>query len=165
MTNGDRLTCEIKGLSQGVLYVGLDYIDGTSSVQWSKVAHLESKQLFIVTTEDGLVITGTLGTDCLAGRDAPCNFRSRRRPRSEVTLDSSRIVKMGETSKDFWQRFNGQVNFGLNYSKGNDSTQYNLTSSTAYVRERWSAQANVSSNLSSSTGTTTSTRNYLGISG
>jgi len=62
MKNGDRLTGEIKGLDQGVLYVSFDYILGTSSVQWSKVAHLESKQLFIVKTADGSVYTGTLST-------------------------------------------------------------------------------------------------------
>jgi hypothetical protein len=47
------LTCEIKGLDAGVLYVSFDYIDGTTSVDWSKVARLESQQLFIVKTENG----------------------------------------------------------------------------------------------------------------
>ncbi len=60
MKNGDRLTGEIKGLNEGVLYMSMNYILGTSSVQWSKVAHLESKQLFLVKTEDGSVYTGTL---------------------------------------------------------------------------------------------------------
>jgi hypothetical protein len=62
MRNGDRMTCQIKGLDAGVLYVSFDYIDGTTSVQWSKVARLESNQLFIVNTEDGSVYTGRLNT-------------------------------------------------------------------------------------------------------
>src|SRR6201982_3988294 len=62
MTNGDRMTCEVKGLSAGVLYVSFDYIDGTASVNWSKVARLESNQLFVVKTETGEVYTGTLRT-------------------------------------------------------------------------------------------------------
>ena len=36
MRNGDRLTCEIKRLDSGVLYVRLDYVLGTISVNWSK---------------------------------------------------------------------------------------------------------------------------------
>ena len=40
MKNGDRLTGEIKGLKAGVLYVSMKYILGTSSVQWSEVAHV-----------------------------------------------------------------------------------------------------------------------------
>ena len=60
MKNGDRLTCEIKSLDAGALHVSLDYVDGTISVQWSKVERLDSKRLFIVKLEDGSVYTGTL---------------------------------------------------------------------------------------------------------
>ena len=69
MKNGDHLTGEIKGLSAGVLYMSIEYILGTSSVQRSKVARLESKQLFLVKTENGSVYTGTLSTtDTPVGR-------------------------------------------------------------------------------------------------
>ena len=61
MKNGDHLTGQVKGLDEGVLYVSMDYILGTSSVQCSKVDHLESKQLFLVKTEDGSVYTGKCG--------------------------------------------------------------------------------------------------------
>src|SRR5688572_19248827 len=67
MKNGDRLTCEIKGLSGGVLYLSLDYVDGTVSVNWSKVARIESRRQFIVRTDDGLVYSGTLSTLRSAG--------------------------------------------------------------------------------------------------
>jgi hypothetical protein len=60
MKNGDHLTGTIKGLNAGVLYVSMEYIVGTSSLQWSNVARLESKQLFLVKTQDGSVYTGTL---------------------------------------------------------------------------------------------------------
>ena len=58
MKNGDRFTGEIKGLSGGVLYISVQSILGTSQVQWSKVARLESKRLFLVKTEDGAAYTG-----------------------------------------------------------------------------------------------------------
>ena len=58
MKNGDHLTGEIKGLNAGVLYMSIESILGTSSVEWSKVARLESKQLFLVKTENGSVYTG-----------------------------------------------------------------------------------------------------------
>src|SRR5690349_2894317 len=62
MNNGDRFTCEIKGLDAGVLYVGFDYIKGTAEVDWLKVDHIESKQLFLVKTQDGSSYTGSLST-------------------------------------------------------------------------------------------------------
>ena len=62
MRNGDRLTCEIKRLDSDVLYIRLDYVLGTISVNWSKVDHVESKQLFLVKTQDGSVYSGALST-------------------------------------------------------------------------------------------------------
>jgi hypothetical protein len=161
MKNGDRLTCQVKGLDEGVLYVGLDYVVQTLSVQWSKVARLESKQLFIVKLQDGTVYRGTLKTaDTAAGRPVKIQI-----PEEKVEVETSQIVGVSETSEKFWQRFNGQLNFGVIYSKGNQSTQYSAGAQTEYLRERWSAQATLSSTLSSSTGTSASTRNSLGLSG
>jgi len=162
MNNGDRFTGEIKGLDSGVLYVSLDYIDGTSSVQWSKVHHLESNQLFVIKTEDGSVYSGTLHTsESPAGR--PMHIEISESPERVETVEQSQIVDMDQTSDRFWQRFNGQHNSGIMYSKGNQSTQYNLSSSVEYPRERWAAGAAISSSLSSSTGSSASARNSLGI--
>ena len=164
MKNGDRMTCQIKGLDAGVLYVSFDYIDGTTSVEWSKVARLESNQLFIVKTEDGSVYTGRLRTaESPAGE--PVKLEVLEPPESSVVLESPQVVSIIETSEKFWRRFNGEVSFGVIYSKGNESTQYTFGSQTVYLRERWSAAANFSSNLSSSTGTSASTRNSLDLSG
>ena len=71
MTNGDHMTGEIKGLDQGTLYVSLGYVISTMSVQWSKVARLESKHLFIVKTEDGSVYRGTLNVSEASGSSRP----------------------------------------------------------------------------------------------
>ena len=163
MTNGDRMTCEVKGLEAGVLYVSFDYIDGTASVNWTKVARLESTQLFVVKTEGGAVYTGTLKTE-ESGADRPAKIEVLAAGAEEV-LDQSQIVQMVATSDRFWERFNGEVSFGVIYSKGNQSTQYSLGSQTAYVRERWTALASFDSNLSTSTGTSPSTRNSLTFGG
>ena len=163
MTNGDRLTCEIKGLDAGVLYVSFDYIDGTASVNWSKVARLESNQLFVVKTEGGAVYTGTLRTSETAA-DRPVTIKVLAAEK-EAVLERTEIVQMVATSDRFWQRFNGEVGLGVIYSKGNQSTQYSLNSQTAYVRERWSALVGFNSNLSSSATASASTRNSLSLGG
>jgi uncharacterized protein DUF481 len=163
MKNGDRMTCQIKGLDAGVLYVSFDYIDGTSSVDWSKVASLQSKQLFIVKTQDGSLYMGALtAAETAAGR--PVKLQVVETPEKEIAIEQSQVVQMVQTSEKFWQRFNGEITWGIIYSKGNQSTQYNLASQTAYVRERWNAKAALSSSLSSSSGTNASTRNSLSLS-
>jgi hypothetical protein len=164
MKNGDRMTCQVKGLDAGVLYVSFDYIDGTAPVEWSKVARLQSNQLFIVKTEDGSVYTGSLNTpETPVGQ--PVKIQIVEAPEEEVVLNTPQIVGMSETSEKFWQRFNGQLNLGVIYSKGNQSTQYSFGSQLEYLRERWSAQATLNSTLSASSGTSPSTRNSLDLSG
>jgi len=162
MKNGDHLTGEIKGLNAGVLYISMKYILGTSSVQWSEVTQLESKQLFLVKTEDGSVYSGTLNTSNTSGT-RPVEITIAETAGSEVAVDRSRIVEMDMTSQKFFERFNGSINTGIIYSKGNQSTQYNLSSELTYPRERWAAGLSYNSTLSSSTGSTVSTRNQLDV--
>ena len=82
-----------------------------------------------------------------------------------MTIERSQVVNMVATSDRFWERFNGDIGFGVIYSKGNQSTQYSLSSDTLYVREKWDAGATFDSNLSSSTGAAASTRNSLNLVG
>jgi Protein of unknown function, DUF481 len=160
MKNGDRMTCAVKGLESGVLYVDFDYIDGTALVDWSKVSQVESKQLFVVKTEGGAVYTGTLSTP-EKGAGRPLRIQVVGSPEQEAVIDRSQVVQIIATSDKFWQRFNGGISWGVIYAKGNQSTQYSLGSEASYVRERWAARASFSSNLSSSTGVTVSTRNSV----
>lgn len=164
MKNGDRLTGEIKGLDAGVLYVSFDYILGTSSVQWSKVAHIESKQLFIVKTADGSVYAGTLST-AETEEKRPIKIEVVESQEKRTILPRTQVVNMAETSEKFWQRFNGDINSGIIYSKANENTQYTLGADLEYLRERWSADASYNSVLSSSSGaSSTATRNQLNFS-
>lgn len=165
MKNGDRLTGTIKRLQAGVLYFGLDYVTGDVSIEWTEVARIDSKQLFIVKTEDGSVYVGNLAT---AAKAAPAGVTELEiietaEAENPVKVDKSHVVDVRQTSDEFWQRLSGGVSFGATYAKGNHATQYNLGADTLYRRENWAAKANVSSNLQSSTGATTSTRNMLSL--
>jgi hypothetical protein len=162
MKNGDRFTCEIKGLSDGVLSVKLSYVDGTISVQWSQVEHLESSRLFLVQTESGAVYTGKLSTTG-ASKDPPVKIEIAEAPNGEVEVARREIVSLSQTSEGFWHRFNGGINTGLLYSKGNESFQYNLSSEVAYQRERWSSGASFNSSFASNSGAAISTRNQTDL--
>jgi hypothetical protein len=108
------------------------------------------------------VYTGKLSTAEAPG-DQPVKVQVAESPDKKVVIDGSQIVGMAQTSDKFWQRFNGDIGMGLIYSKGNQSTQYNLSSSADYPRERWAAHAGFNSTLSSSNGASVSTRNQLDL--
>ena len=85
MKNGDHVTCEIKGLRSNTLYISVDYILSTLSVDWSKVDHVQSKQLFLVRTQDGTVYTGALSTPVTSGR-RPSQIEVLESPGEKVAL-------------------------------------------------------------------------------
>jgi Protein of unknown function, DUF481 len=158
MRNGDRLTCEIKSLDSDTLSISLDYAAGTVSVNWGKVDHIASKQLFLVKTKDGLVHSGSLATPSTPG-DRPTRIEVFETSTDKVELEQSHIIEMEETDLSFLRRINGQIGLSSIYNKGNQSAQYNLNADAAYPRERWSAALSYSSSFSSSTGSSAVTRN------
>jgi hypothetical protein len=164
MKNGDRFTCEIKGLSAGVLSVDLDYVDGSISVQWSQVAHLQSNRLFLVKTESGAAYTGKISTTGVSD-DPPIKIETVEAPPKEVEVPQGKIIKLNQTSDGFWHRFDGAINTGSIFSKGNESFQFNVSSQAAYNRERWSSQASFNSSFSSNSGSNISTRNQFDLAG
>jgi hypothetical protein len=164
MNNGDKFTCTIKGLEDGVLYVSLEYVVQTLSVDWSKVVDVKSEQLFLVKTRDGSVYRGTLRTTTKDG-DKPARIQVLDAPESPKAIEHGQVIEIAQTSNDFWQRFSGVVNSGMTYTKGNENIQYNLGSNVEYLREHWGAGASWNSNLSHSSGTTTSTRNQIVLTG
>src|SRR5271169_497823 len=86
MKNGDRITCEIKNLDAGVLKVDLDYVDGAISIDWRKVARLESKFLFLVQLEDGSVYSGKV-INAQVPEGAPVKFEIRTVEDASVMVD------------------------------------------------------------------------------
>jgi Protein of unknown function, DUF481 len=163
MRNGDRLTCEIKSLSADVLYVSLDYALGTVSIDWFKVDHLESNQLFVVKTAEGNVYSGTLSMPKTSG-ERPVSIEILEPAGATVELPRQEVTRMDQGFPKFWDRFNGRVGLGAIYNKGNESTQYSLTSDVDYPRERWAASVSYDSTFSASTGTSPSKRNQVSAS-
>jgi hypothetical protein len=162
LDNGDRLTGEIKRLNSGVLYLSAGYVDGTMEVQWSKIVRIESRQLFIIQTQNGSLHTGSLTTSS-SQNSGPVTIRINQLSGPPVDMDRSSIVAFGETSESFWQRFSGQVQTGLIQAKGNDTIQYSFGSLVDYKRDRWGMRTSYASNLSSSTGSDVATRNEINV--
>jgi hypothetical protein len=162
MKNGDRMTCAIKSMDAGALYVDVDYVDGTITVGWSRIAALESTRLFLVQVDDGSVYTGRISINPVEGTDSVL-VSIEQTNGTRVVFDKSRIAGLSGTSDKFWGRLSGNVTSGFSFTKGNSSTTYNFSSNVSYPRPRWSASIGFNSNLSSSEGSPTTTRNQLNL--
>ena len=160
MQNGDRITCQVKGLDAGVLKIDLDYVDGVVSVDWLKVARIESKFMFLIQLEDGSVYSGKV-VNPAALEGTPVKMEIRTEDENTVAVDKDQVVRMTQTSDSFLQRVSGKLTLGASYTKGNNATQYNLGSELDYRQTLWGGRISFNSNLSSSTGATTATRNQV----
>jgi putative salt-induced outer membrane protein YdiY len=164
MRNGDRFTCEIKKLERGVLYAGFDYVDGTVSIAWSKVARVESSQLFLVHTQDGSVYEGTLRTPETPEKQ-PVKIEVLDLTQNAATLERAKVVEMAQTAESFWRRLSGNIDSGLIYQKGNNTTQYNIGAEVRIKRDLWSGSAGFTSALSKSSGVAAATNNQARLRG
>ena len=162
MKNGDRMTCEIKTMDAGAVYVGLDYVNGTIAVEWSRIARLTSPRLFLVELDDGSVYTGHINAHPVEGSESVL-LEITPIDGTTVAFDISRIAGLSRTSDSFWGRLNGNVTSGVSFTKGNNTSTYNLSSNVNYPRPRWTAAATFNSNLSSSSGLSASTRNQVSL--
>jgi hypothetical protein len=164
MKNGDRMTVEIKTMDAGALYVSLDYVDGTIAVEWSRIARVESTRLFLVEMDDGSVFNGHIAITPIEGTDSVV-VDITVEDGTHRSFEKSRIAGLSSTAESFWGRLNGNLSSGVSFTKGNQTTTYNISSNVNYPRPRWSAAVGFNSNLSSTSGTNTSTRNQLNLSG
>jgi Protein of unknown function, DUF481 len=164
MKNGDRITCEVKTMDAGAVYVSLDYVDGTIAVNWSVIARLESTHLFLVELDDGSVHTGRISVRSIAETDSVL-MEVTQPGGPSITLEVSRIAGLSRTSDSFFGRLNGNLTSGVSFAKGNNTTTYNIASNVNYPRPRWSVAMTFNSNLSSSSGSSTSTRNQFTLVG
>ena len=129
MMNGDKITCEVKGLQHGQLSVKPDYVLDTMTVDWSKVDHIVSSQGFVIRTQDGTQYTGTLGLD--SKNKASLIVRSEK----EETLHNNDVVVIGELGPSFLKRLSGNVDAGINFQRANSRRNVTVQTGLSYQSE------------------------------
>jgi len=126
--NGDTVTCEIKSLSRGKLTAKTDDI-GTLDIKWTEVRGLHSTFRFRVETTDGNYYYGALdwqvGSDMLTIAGI-----------TTLAVEALDVVEILALERSFWDRNDGSMNFGFNFTKGSDVRQLTFDWSNVYRAER-----------------------------
>jgi hypothetical protein len=142
--------------------VDIDYVDGSIDIDWLKVARLESKYLFLVQLQDGSTYSASVvSPDAVEG--SPVKIEIQPEGQKTFLVDTTEVVGMTQTSESLWRRLSGSITLGAIYAKGNNTTQYNVGSELDYLEARWGSRLDYTSNLSSSTGAPTATRNQADL--
>lgn len=162
LKNGDKLTCEIKKLDHGYLNVGLDYVDGTVQVDWTKIARIQSSQLFVITDQKGTVFVGPLSSAKRESDGVP--FVTIKTGESIASIPKADVTAIRQTETRFWRNLHGAVSVGSNFTKSNDQSQFSASASASYIKPYWSASSDFQSAFNGSRSASSNLRRDLNLS-
>ena len=138
LKNGDRLTGEVKELDRGQLGFDTD-ATGVIAIEWDKVASLETQQVLRVELISGLRYVGR-APDASASGSLQLAIDDTHRK----ALPLGDIVRIATIDRgSLWQRLDGYVTAGYDYTKASDLQQFTFTGgikSRTSIRE-WSLDA------------------------
>jgi hypothetical protein len=125
LENGDHLTCEVKRLDVGKLTVDTDDM-GTISIEWDKVARIESKVTFEVELQYGTILYGSLGISPSPAKTSVIS--------DSTTTDVYRtmVIRLVPVKEEFWSRTSGNLSLGASYTKASQIGQLNIGINTDY---------------------------------
>ena len=119
MTNGDRLTGEIKQLEHGKLVVSTNSM-GQVLIEWDDISRIESDFEFQFERTDGTRVTGAIED---ASEDLKISLAN-----DEQTIDFAHqnVVRISQIEDTFWDRLKGSMTFGYSFTKASNIAQGNL---------------------------------------
>jgi uncharacterized protein DUF481 len=119
LTNGDRITGEIKQLRRGILNLKTDDIS-TINIEWNHVDSLVSGYQFRVEDKAGNKFFGVIALT-RAGR-----LRVTRMGKAAADVQSLDVVAITPLEESFWQQLDGSLSVGASYTKSSSVGQLTL---------------------------------------
>jgi hypothetical protein len=143
LTNGDRITGEIKSLDRGQLEFKTDDA-GTLEIEWDNVAQVVATRSFEIETSDGRRLLGSLGQ----ASDRMVLVVSVGGSISLPALEVTRVTPIGAR---FWSRFDGAVDAGFSYARSSGIAQGTLNSDTVFRKPAFVVRLTLSATLTHQT--------------
>jgi hypothetical protein len=119
LTNGDKLTGEIKQLEHGKLRLSTDSL-GEVRVEWDDIARIESDFEFQFERSDGTRITGTISK---APEEKQISLQTQE---ETVNFAHDNVIRIAQIEDSFWDRLQGSLSLGYSFTKASNVAQGNL---------------------------------------
>lgn len=158
LTNGDRLTGEIKGLSRGELRFKAGYMAEAVRLDWARVERLESKDQYQILLTNGQIHTDFL--QLIATSNGHENFFIGAN-KGGLKVNQLDVIRIAPVEETFLSQLEGSVDFGFSYTSGNDQYDLELIATATYRRENNSMTGRIDSLFSGQTEGSSSARNQF----
>jgi len=156
LSNGDRLTGELKKFEYGLLFLKTDAMQ-TVNIEFDRISTMYSSKQFEIRSTSGLRYFGSLMNSKIPGTVNILTVTD------TVPRPMWSIVQITSIKNQFWQRIDGSVSMGLSFTKATDVFQYNLSATATHRTTNYSTTFNLSSILSEDN-STISRNNDIGLS-
>jgi hypothetical protein len=138
LQNGDRITGELKKFEDGLLFLKTDAMQ-TIEIEYDRIFTVYSAKFFEFRTTSGYRYYGTLLNSSDTGTIAIVLIND------TVPKPLWDIVQMTSMKNKFWQKIDGSVDVGLNYTKASDVLQFSFIASATYRAADYSTKLDLSS--------------------
>jgi hypothetical protein len=125
LQNGDRLTGRILYVQYGILQLNSMHT-GSVSIEWPSVRSIQSSYAFRVERIGGQHFTGVINTDS-DGKSLIVGTGE-----GAVSVPMEQVTRVVPYESDFWQRINGSVAVGYNFTKSSDVSQASFDFNALY---------------------------------
>jgi hypothetical protein len=130
--NGDYILGEITSLDRAILLVDSEYA-GKVKIDWEDVQMITTDKTYIIQLENGDLYTGTFTfTDF--------NSFAITADEGSLTVTRDEVVRMIMYNRRVWQRFEGELGVGLDFSSASKVFQINLFSNLSYVGPKYRSE-------------------------
>jgi hypothetical protein len=158
LSNGDRLTCEIKKLDRSILVVSTDPL-GKASIHWGEVRGLTSPRTFEIQLSSGEHYAGSLvaapaGQLAIASSIGP-----------PIVLSMSDVIRVAPIGASLWSRMDGTLDAGFSFAQANVETHYTLNGTGTYRSLRYLLATSIASQFTTRSDTDPTSRNSLDMNG
>ena len=145
LQNGDRITGEVKKFEDGLLFLKTDAMQ-TIEIEYDRIFTVYSSKLFEFRTTSGYRYYGTLLNSPDTGSIHIVLIND------TVPKPLWDIVQITSMKNQFWQKIDGSVDVGLNYTKASDVLQFSFLASATYRAADYSTKLELSSIISDQEG-------------
>jgi hypothetical protein len=141
LTNGDRVTGEIKQLDVGILTIKTDHM-GTLDIEWVAVQSLESDQSFEITDLNGDTYYGVLNQVADGSGFEILGFDGL------YLLGHDQIARVAQIEDEWWQRWRGYADLGVVLASANKQQDVTFDAAADYRQQKFVWRNSLSASLS-----------------
>jgi len=145
LKNGDRITGEFKALIQGELKLSTAEM-GSVYIKWEGVARIESDKYIEIELRDGTRIFGQLPSELNSSQEV-LSIKTLKEDPFEIKMNEVVRAEQIRVDDSFWDRLDGHLKLGLNYTQASDVLTWNFDGEARYRTPEHLTSLSFDSNL------------------